>query len=77
MRDNEKEFRADLREKTAGMTTATAVNDLKTFQVIADHHSSGLKRFVPVFEKLYSSMPPAQQKRADGIFIDIERSLRV
>ncbi len=73
MRDNDDGFRTDLYKQTRDMKTATAVNDLKTFQTIADHHSSGLKAFIPPFEKLYDSMPADQQKRADGVFGDHHR----
>lgn len=77
MRDNETGFRTTLTEKTGEMKNASAVNDLKAFQIIADHHASGLKAFIPVFEKLYESMPPAQQKRADGLFGEHHRFFRL
>lgn len=68
MRSNEDGFRTDLNNQTRDLKNASAVNDLKTFQTIADHHASGLKAFLPPFEKLYDAMPAAQQKRADGLF---------
>lgn len=77
MRDNEATFRTTLTERTSDMKSSTAVNDLKAFQVIADHHSAGLKKFIPVFETLYQSLPAAQQKRADRIFADRSRSDRM
>jgi len=74
MRDNEKAFRTDLAEKTHGIKTPTALDDLKTFEVIADHHANGLKKFIPPFETLYKSLSPAQQKIADRAFRERLRS---
>ena len=51
----------------------TAVNDLKTFQIIADGHSAGLRKFLPAFETLYNSMEPAQKGRADHVFSERQR----
>ena len=70
MRDNEVAFRAGLKEGTHDMKSSTATNDLKTFQIIADHHAEGLKKLIPAFDALYESLPPAQQKRADRVFAE-------
>ncbi len=74
MRDNEAAFRGEMKDTTAGMKSQTAVTDLKTFQIVADHHASGLKKFIPAFSALYETMPAAQQKRADRIFGENSRS---
>lgn len=68
MRDNDKEFRSGLRSNTPDSKASTAVDTLKVFQIVADHHASGLKNFIPAFSALYESLPPDQQKRADKVF---------
>ncbi len=68
MRENALALRVSVSHDKASMKLATAVNDLKTFQIIAEQHSSGLKKLIPAFTTLYDSMPPAQQKRANTVF---------
>jgi len=46
----------------------SAVDDLKTYQKIAQAHVDGLKNLISSFEKLYAAMPDAQKKVADGVF---------
>jgi len=68
MRDNSTAMRASMAERSAHMKTMTAVDDLKSFQIIADLHSDGLKQLIPAFEALYAGMTPEQQKHADHVF---------
>jgi protein CpxP len=46
----------------------TAVDNLKTYEAIADAHAQGLQKLVPAFETLYASMSDAQKKNADAVF---------
>jgi hypothetical protein len=48
----------------------TAVEDLKNYQKFAEAHVAGLKTLISAFDKLYTAMPPAQKKIADGVFQD-------
>ena len=68
MRDNGQAMRASMMDRSTRLKTMTAVDDLKSYQVLADQHSDGLKRLVPAFEALYASMTPEQRKRADHVF---------
>ena len=68
MRENQTAFRADMARQTSGKASPTAVDELRTFQIIADQHAAGLKKLIPVFDTLYQGLPPAKQKRADRIF---------
>jgi hypothetical protein len=77
MRENAKTLRASLADQAAKRDTMTAVDDLKTFQIIADEHSAGLKKLIPAFEPLYASMTPAQQKQADRVFREHRRHSRL
>jgi protein CpxP len=68
MRDNAIAFRAAVRERHSAETKPTAVDDLKSFQIVADEHSAGLKKLIPAFETLYAALTAEQQKRADRVF---------
>jgi protein CpxP len=68
MRDNAQAMRASVVDRSTRLRTMNAVDDLKSYQVVADQHSDGLKRLIPTFEALYASMSPDQQKNADHIF---------
>ena len=46
----------------------TAVGDLKSYGEIVDAHANGIKKLIPVFAALYSSMSDAQKKAADTFF---------
>jgi protein CpxP len=48
--------------------TMTAVDDLKNYQKFAEAHVAGLKTLISAFDKLYTAMPAAQKKIADGVF---------
>ena len=73
MRDNGQAMRADMTDRSTRLKTMTAVDDLKSYQVLADQHADGLKRLIPAFEALYAGMTPQQQKRADHIFGEHQR----
>lgn len=73
MRENGATIRASVTDRSTRLKTMTAIDDLKSFQVIADQQSNGLKQLIPAFEALYASMTPAQQKRADHVFGEHQR----
>jgi periplasmic protein CpxP/Spy len=68
MRDNMKTMRASATDRATRLKTMTAVEDLQSYQIVANQHADGLKRLVPAFQSLYASMSPAQQKHADQVF---------
>jgi hypothetical protein len=68
MRTNGQALRASMTDRSTRLKTMTAVDDLKSYQVVADEHAAGLKRLIPAFSALYASMTPAQQKHADQVF---------
>jgi hypothetical protein len=77
MRDNGKTFHASMTDRSTRLKTMTAVDDLKSYQIVADQHSDGLKRLIPAFEALYATMTPAQQKHADHVFGEHQRHVHV
>jgi hypothetical protein len=56
------------REQRGDVRTLTAVDDLKSFQTMAQQHADGLKKLVPAFEDLYSSLSDEQKRSADALF---------
>lgn len=68
MRDNAHQMQALLQERAKNVKTASAVDDLKSYEALADAHADGLKKFVPAFEALYASMSDDQKKTADAVF---------
>jgi protein CpxP len=54
--------------RTTPPQNMTAVEDLKTYQKVAQAHVDGLKNLIASFGTLYDAMPADQQKIADGLF---------
>ena len=71
MRDNATTFSAKVPERSKD---ATAVENLKTFEIMAEEHAAGLKKLIPAFEKLYADLTPEQRKHADLLFGRHERN---
>jgi hypothetical protein len=47
---------------------ANAVEDLQSYETIADAHADGLKKLIPVFTSFYNNLSDAQKTRADSMF---------
>lgn len=77
MRDNAQNFRASVTDRSTRLKTMNAVDDLRSYQIIADQQSNGLKQLIPAFEALYASMTSAQQKHADRVFGEHQRHAHV
>ena len=73
MRDNEKTIDAILKERSANISKMNAVDDLRSYETLADAHAEGLKKLVPAFEALYNSMSEEQKKNADAVFGKFEK----
>jgi hypothetical protein len=54
--------------RTTPPQSMTAMQDLQMYQKIAQAHVDGLKNLIASFTALYSAMPDAQKKVADGVF---------
>ncbi len=70
MRENAAAMDKLVKEKRAKMANMTAVEDLKTYQEFTRAHLDGLKNLTSAFDSLYSSMPDAQKKNADRVFMN-------
>jgi periplasmic protein CpxP/Spy len=54
--------------RTTAPQNMSAVDDLKTYQQLAQAHVDGLKNLISAFGTLYNAMPDAQKKVADEVF---------
>ena len=68
MRDNAQTMDALIKARSDQAPTMSALDELKSYSDIAEAHAAGLKKFIPVFEALYTSMSDAQKKNADTLF---------
>src|SRR5579883_1729044 len=75
MRDNAQRMQELIQKRQAG-GTMTAVDDLRSYQEVADAHSQGLQKLIPAFQALYDSMSPEQQMNADAVFHENRRHHR-
>jgi periplasmic protein CpxP/Spy len=73
MRDNAQQMETALKARAQTVSTGTAVDDLHSYEVIADAHADGLKKFVPAFEALYNTMSDDQKKTTDAVFREHQR----
>lgn len=55
-------------KREAGLGSATAVDDLVSYEAVAQAHADSVKRLVDAFSPLYASMSDQQKKIADDVF---------
>ncbi len=68
MRDSAHQMQTLIQQRAQNVKTMTAIDDLHSYQAIAQAHLEGLNKLVPAFETLYASMSDAQKKNADSVF---------
>ena len=68
MRGNAATTGALIEERLAKEKTMTAIDNLNSYQAMADAHAAGVKKLLPAFETLYTSLSDAQKKKADALF---------
>ena len=76
MRENAKAVDAVLKERSENLHAMNAVEDLRSYERLADAHADGLKKLVPAFETLYNTMSADQKKTADAVFAKHEKRPR-
>lgn len=60
-------------ERSASTKSMTAMDDLRSYQRVAQAHTDGLNKFVPAFGALYEGMSVEQKKNADMVFAKSQR----
>lgn len=68
MRDNETNFKSMIEARHQNGPTMTAVEDLESYQKIAQAHVDGLQKLIDAFKPLYDGLSDDQKKNADEIF---------
>ncbi|MDA8415188.1 MAG: Spy/CpxP family protein refolding chaperone [Desulfobacteraceae bacterium] len=68
MRDNAKNMDALTKDRADAMKTMNSVEQMKFQSQISEARLDQLKRFIPPYEALYSSMTDEQKKAADTLF---------
>ncbi len=68
MRENAKDMQAIIAERHKKSGQMSAVDDLRSYQEVAETHVQGLQRLIPAFQALYDTMSPEQKKNADALF---------
>jgi protein CpxP len=68
MRDSAKATSGLIQDRAAKTATMSAMDDLRSYQAIAEAHAAGVKKLADAFGILYAAMPDAQKKTADRVF---------
>lgn len=72
MRDNEATMHQLIEARHEAPESMTAIDDLQSYEKIAQAHVDGLKSLIPNFQTLYNEMTDAQKKLADAAFGNFE-----
>jgi hypothetical protein len=68
MRSNAAEMGGLVQQRSQNASAMSAVDDLRSYQQIAEAHAQELSKLVPPFEALYSAMSDEQKQNADVVF---------
>jgi periplasmic protein CpxP/Spy len=75
MRDNAKTMEAIVADRARKTATMSAVDDLRSYESLAEAHADGMKKLVAAFAPLYDSLSDSQKKTADELFRYHERHM--
>ena len=68
MRDNARDMDQVLAQRTQQFPSMNAVQDMQSYEQVAEAHVQHLQKLVPAFQTLYDSMSPEQKQKADQVF---------
>lgn len=68
MRSNAGRMDGLLQARRKGVATLTALDQMRSYQDLAQAHADDMRRLVPAFEHLYEGLSPEQKKLADTSF---------
>jgi len=77
MRDNAQKMDTLIEQRHQNLKSMTAVEDLRSYQQIADQHAKGLDQLIAAFQGLYDEMTPDQKKNADVVFAQVQGPRKV
>jgi protein CpxP len=68
MRDNARDMNQAAAEHAQQLASMNAVQDLRSYQQLAEAHAQRLQKLTTAFETLYNAMPAEQKQVADQVF---------
>jgi protein CpxP len=68
MRDNARDMDQAFMQRAQQYPTMSAVQNMQSYEQIAEAHAAHLQKLVPAFANLYNAMPEQQKQHADQVF---------
>ena len=68
MRTNARDMQAAMQEREQQYPSMNALQNMESYQKLAETHAEHLQKLVSAFETLYNSLPDQQKKVADQVF---------
>jgi len=68
MRDNARDMDEAAEQRAQQFATMTAVENMQSYEKLAEDHVQHLQKLIPAFQALYDSMSPEQKKTTDQVF---------
>jgi hypothetical protein len=68
MRENAREMDQVFMQRAQQFPTMNAVQNMQSYEQIAEEHAQAVQKLVPAFQKLYDAMPDQQKRLADQVF---------
>ena len=68
MRQNARAMDQEFAERRQQFATMNALQNMQSYEKIAEAHAQHLQRLVPAFENLYNAMPEQQKRLTDQVF---------
>lgn len=68
MRDNARDMDEAAEQRAQQFGTMTAIENMQSYEKLAEDHVQHLQKLIPAFQALYDSMSPEQKKTTDQVF---------
>ena len=68
MRENARDMDQAFMQRAQRFEAMNAVQNMQSYEQLAEAHAQHLQKLVPAFEKLYDAMPDQQKQLADQVF---------
>jgi periplasmic protein CpxP/Spy len=68
MRTNAREMDEAAAQRAEKFSSMNALQDMQSYEQLAEGHVQHLQKLIPAFEALYNAMPKEQQQLADRVF---------
>ena len=68
MRENARAMDRQFTQRMQQYPTMNALQNVRSYEQIAQIHAHGLQKLLPAFESLYNAMPQQQQQLTDQVF---------